>query len=271
MNGWPLRSAQSRSELLGRRTLIYRNLASTNDTAMKLAQLGTSEGTVIVSERQSAGRGRKRRPWLSPVGGLWATLILHPPADENIGVLPLICGTAVARAIHDISGLGVKLKWPNDLLVGKQKLGGILTETCYLGSKLNAAIVGLGINVQNSASNFPAELKGTAISLHDLGIETEPMDILRGVIEHLEPRYQLFKDGYVTPLLREWRSLSSTLGQEVSVAVGNTILLGKATGIHSDGTLVVTMACGSTLSVSSADAVIAEVEQNSESSENGGS
>lgn len=223
---------------------------------------------MVVSEMQSAGRGRKRRPWFSPVGGLWATLILHPPADENIGVLPLICGTAAARAVGDISGLGVKLKWPNDLLVGKRKLGGILSETCYLGSKPNATIVGLGINVRNSTSDLPTELRSTAISLHDLGVETEPMDILRGLIEHLEPRYQLFKDGKVTPLLREWRSLSSTLGRKVSVAVDNTILLGKATGIHSNGTLVVTMASGSTHFVSSAETVIAEVEENSGSCEN---
>jgi BirA family biotin operon repressor/biotin-[acetyl-CoA-carboxylase] ligase len=160
---------------------------STNDVARELAREGAAQGTVVVAEAQTRGRGTKGRSWHSPLGlGLYASFILRPddsPSARSLfPLLPLIVGLAASDAIFDAAGVRAKLKWPNDLVSGKRKLGGILVESATRGEIPKFAVAGIGINVNHEESDFPEELKGTATSLRV--ITGHPVDKER-LLEHL--------------------------------------------------------------------------------------
>lgn len=140
---------------------------STNDWAKKLADSGAPEGTVILADRQTSGRGQKERSFHSPGGvGLYISFILRPAAlpSELMHFTPMT-GVAVCNAVEAVCGLRPRLKWPNDLILGGKKLGGILTELSFDGQQVSYLIVGIGININHAPSDFPAELSSIATSL----------------------------------------------------------------------------------------------------------
>lgn len=150
---------------IGERIHFVQTCTSTNDLAKDMADQGAQEGSVILAEEQTAGKGRYRRPWYSSRGmGLYVSVLLRPPRSE-ISLLTLVAGLAVAEALYDVLEIKVCLKWPNDLLWEGKKLGGILSEGSFQGHKLNYVIVGIGLNVNQREEDFPADIKETATSL----------------------------------------------------------------------------------------------------------
>lgn len=138
---------------------------STNDAAKTLAQEGAAEGTVLVAEEQTSGRGTKGRSWFSPPEkGLYVSIILRPE-KSSLPLLPLAAGLACADAVRESTGAEIRLKWPNDLVWERKKLGGILCESSFSGEDLNYAVVGIGLNVNHEESDFPDSIRGTATSL----------------------------------------------------------------------------------------------------------
>ena len=145
---------------LGRRVLFFHTTASTNDVALALAAQGDCEGTIVLADQQTAGRGRLGRAWHSPAGnGLYVSLVLRPARVP--GLLTLAAGVALAEAVEAVTALPPDIKWPNDLLVGRRKLAGILAETA--SGDVPQVVIGYGINV--GRQSFPPDLSGRATSL----------------------------------------------------------------------------------------------------------
>ena len=149
---------------LGRNLRMEAQTASTNDIAKQLAGDGAPDGTVVLADQQFRGRGRQGRSFASPAGvGLYMSLLLRPQvAISCLPQLTLLAAVATAEAIEEVSFLPVELKWPNDILIGKKKAGGILTESFLQANQSPVAVVGIGINVNTTLEQFPAELRGAS-------------------------------------------------------------------------------------------------------------
>ncbi|MCX6009508.1 MAG: biotin--[acetyl-CoA-carboxylase] ligase, partial [Chloroflexi bacterium] len=156
------------TKFVGRQLYYYNRLSTTMETAKELAKKGTAEGTVIIADTQTAGRGRLGRAWLSPEGSLAMSLILKPSLD-NLPQLVMIASLAVVRTIKKVAGIEAQIKWPNDILIKGKKICGILIENEVKGDRVNFAIIGIGINVNFDPLSFP-EISDIATSLsHELG------------------------------------------------------------------------------------------------------
>ena len=215
------------------RIIRLTEVSSTNDYAREIAE-DVPEGTVVVARRQRSGRGRKGRNWISPEGGLWATVVLKPRSSpEHVTKLVFVGALAVVDALSNY-GIRGEIKWPNDVLVDGRKIAGILSE-CKLNS---FALLGIGLNVNNS---IPEELRGSATSMREiLGRELEVEEVLNSLLTSLSYWYSLFKGGRHKEILDAVRSRSAVLGREVVILEdGREILRGYAVGIDESGALLV--------------------------------
>ncbi len=229
------------THVLGTEISCYREVTSTQSIAKSMAAQGAREGTVIVAETQSGGRGRVARSWVSPVGGIYFSVILRPDIKPAEALqLPLIAGIAVARAIDKLTGLKPKLKWPNDIIVNDLKTGGILTEMSAEVDRLEWVIIGIGLNVNTPQESFPSEVKGTAVSLMEAGGKHVPrVKLLQYILAELEALYDDFSKSGFELLREQWKALSNTIGAEVNISSSTEQLVGRAIDIDSDGALIV--------------------------------
>jgi BirA family biotin operon repressor/biotin-[acetyl-CoA-carboxylase] ligase len=239
-----LRGSEAR---IGRRVLCHREVTSTNAVAAELAASGEREGTVVLAERQTAGRGRFGRAWASPPGlGLWFSTILRPPIPvAGAPVLTQVAAVAVAEGIEEVAGpLPGGIKWPNDLLLAGRKVAGILTE--LLARAEGAAIIlGVGVNVNQGPGDFPAALGGKAGSVAMAAGRTVPRaDLLRALLQRLDGRYREFLTTGPGPALVEARRRSLTLGQAVRAREGVEEVTGRAIRLEADGALAVQLPDG---------------------------
>ncbi len=242
--------------LIGQTVFYWRSVGSTNEEARRLAGRGAPEGTLVLADHQTAGRGRLGRRWEAPPGSsLLVSVILRPHlAAPQIHRLTMIAGLAMAEAIEAETGLSVTLKWPNDLLIGEAKVGGILAEAALVGDRVEYAVVGLGLNVNLDPAQLPGPLLVTATSLSQaLGRRVARRPLLQTFLRALERRYRQLQAG-VSPH-QEWVSRLAMLGQPVVVAVGEEVLEGLAEGVDEDGALLLRLADGSLRVVVAGDVV----------------
>lgn len=217
----------------GQRVFSFAELSSTNDEARRLAAEGAGEGTLVIAERQTAGRGRRGRIWYSPPGtGLWCSLVLRPPASLAPPLVALLLGLAIARGIRACCGVPALLKWPNDVLIAGGKVAGILCEAGPGG-----LVAGFGVDVNQEG--FPPELPA-ATSIHmQTGCFTDRATLLRAVLEEAEGLYLEACDRGPMQLIAAAIPLLSTLGQQVEVQLEGETLRGLACGLEADGALQV--------------------------------
>ncbi len=195
----------------------------------------TAEGTVVIAGEQTAGKGRTKRVWLSPGGSIAFSVVLYPEAYQ-LPYLIMIVAIATARSIEAVTGLETQLKWPNDVLINRRKVCGILIENEWLGNKVAWAVIGIGINVNIRMEDFP-EVAATATSLYDeVGKELSRVEIIRCVLAEMDNLYLSLGDGEL--IYQEWRHRLITLGQKVQVASGGTMLEGMAEDVARDGSLL---------------------------------
>jgi len=232
--------------------IFHRELPSTQEVARKLALEGAGEGTVVLAEKQTAGRGRVGRNWVSPPGGLYLSLLLRPQLKPPETLrLPLLAGVAVARTIRKVSGLEPRLKWPNDVLLGAKKVAGILCELGAETDRVNYVILGLGVNVNN---DLPEELLELATSLKkELGREIPRADLIQLLLSELESLYRRLMEEGFEPISQAWKKLSSTLGLPVMVSSLGQVLEGEAVDIDRDGALILRRFDGGLLRVVAGD------------------
>ena len=232
----------------------FETLPSTNDLAKELASREAPEGSLVVAECQSQGRGRLGREWDSPPGvGLYASLLLRPPLPPTeMPQITLTTAVAVVRAIRRATGVAPGIKWPNDLLVEGKKVGGILTEMETESDRIRYLVVGLGLNVNNR--EFPPPLNRTATSLALVaGSSFNRPGILRAWLEEFEALYDLFLHQDFGVILQEWREYNVTLGQMVTVRQGPREISGLAVEVAGDGALLVQQRTGEVIRVTSGE------------------
>lgn len=201
---------------------------STNQVALDLARDGAPNGVVIVADHQTAGRGRLGRSWQAPAGASLLVSIVFRPAPSQA---TMAVGVAAAEACHEVAGVDVQLKWPNDLLLEGRKLGGILAESIVSGSTLDVVVVGLGLNV-NWPVERPADIADIAIALSDVtGRHVDRRDLLDAILARISPDRPTLLDDY--------RSRCATLGREVRVELATETFTGTAVDVDGSGRLLV--------------------------------
>ncbi len=224
----------------GNRIHCYDCVESTNTLAKQMASNGAPEGTVVIAAQQTGGRGRLGRSFSSPEGlGLYLSVILRPGCKaEKLMHLTCAAGLAARDAVADATGLQPGIKWANDLVVGKRKLGGILTELGFAGGEVSWAVVGVGINCRQERCHFPEALRAMATSvLLETGMALEPAALAAALLPRLEQMSRaLLSPG---PIMARYREHCVTLGQEISIHRGEEIFHGKALGIDDQGGLQV--------------------------------
>ncbi len=229
-----------RTRYVGQFLHVYAQVGSTQDIARTLAEQGAPEGTVVVAEVQTAGRGRLGRTWVSPKGGLYLSVLLRPiVGPHEVPKLSLVGAVAAARAVERTCGLPVGLRWPNDLVVNRKKVGGVLAEA---GPDAWWVVLGIGLNVNIPTSVLPEG----ATSLEAEGRKPVDLEALFcAVCVELELAYELFRGEGFSTLLRWWRDRSTTLGRRVRVHVPSGTYEGLAEDVDEDGALLLRLPDGS--------------------------
>ena len=228
---------------LGRPLHLFAELASTNTTASRLAGSGAPHGTAVLAETQTAGKGRLGRQWTSPPHlNIYCSLILkEPKLSRHVSWIPLVTGLTMVEAIHRACGIGILLKWPNDLFHIEKKIGGILCESMSQGSRITTCVVGFGLNVNCRETDFPEELRSLATSCHQAtGRFHDRNGLIADIFNQLENWYDCVISEQLEHARKSYEASCVTLGKEVEIAclTGQTIR-GTATAIGQDGALLV--------------------------------
>jgi BirA family biotin operon repressor/biotin-[acetyl-CoA-carboxylase] ligase len=228
---------------LGCQRIDLESCASTNDEAARYARAGASHGTIIIAERQEAGRGREGRAWASPSGGLYLSAVMRPPLPlADVPAITLAIGIAVCDAARAF-GAAAALKWPNDVLVGDKKLAGVLVETQSQGGRLDSVIVGIGVNLEI----VPESVAARATALH---VEREVF------LTELVARLELWVDRYVAcgldSIIPSWQQRMAP-GLSARAMIDGAALCGELAGIDLDGALLLRDDTGTVHRVRSGD------------------
>jgi len=231
--GWDLKTRR-----IGRRIYAYDATDSTMDIAHRLAGAGEPEGSVVVAERQSRGRGRLGRSWLSPKGkGIYISVILRPTVQlQTVPLVTLMAAVAAARAVERETGLRPGIKWPNDLMLGGKKIAGILTE---LNAELNRAryvIIGIGMNVNTPKTQLPARATSLA---EEKGGRLDRVSLARALLVEVDRAYAEFLSEGFDGILEAWRGFASFLGRRIRVVAEGRTVDGQAVDVDSNGALLV--------------------------------
>ena len=218
----------------------FEAIGSTSDALKERGRAGAPEWTVVLADRQTAGRGRQGHVWISPPGNLYLSVLLRPSLPLGATtVLPLATGLAVAQALED-QGLAARLKWPNDVLSEDRKLAGVLTEAASGPTGLEAVVLGIGVNVNLDPRDLPPELRESATSLAaETGRPGDPVAVAGAVLARLTLCYHALVREGAGPVLAEWRSRSVPWwGRAVEVRSAGQVVRGVARGLDERGALL---------------------------------
>ncbi|HXX56552.1 MAG TPA: biotin--[acetyl-CoA-carboxylase] ligase [Thermodesulfovibrionales bacterium] len=244
---------------IGRNLVVLRTVVSTNTFAMELGGTGAPHGTVVIAESQTKGKGRLGRTWASLSGtNIYMSLILRPGITSgNATFLTMAASIACARALREGTALPITIKWPNDLMIGNKKVGGILTEIKSAGERIIFAVIGIGINANADGDAFPPELRDTATSLKIEASREQQKDVLvAGILNEMACWYDALMGDERKVMLDEWRRLSSTLGKTVRVTTGAEVLTGTAEDIDEHGMLLLKVRTGEIRTIHTGDLTI---------------
>ncbi|WP_054957613.1 biotin--[acetyl-CoA-carboxylase] ligase [Paenibacillus dakarensis] len=258
-------AACTKGRLFGQRIEVLPSTVSTQEDARKLAEAGAPEGTVVLAEEQTGGRGRMGKKFYSPFGkGIWMSLVLRPTQPLHLTQqLTLLTGVAVRRAILKATGVDTGIKWPNDLLIDGKKVCGILLESATEDDTVRYCIAGIGISVNLREDDYPDDLKQVASSLRMAsGSNLNRNELICSILDELETLYDLYNDQGFEPIASLWESASVTLDREVSVHSSMGVLTGVAAGLHPSGALLVKNNTGELIPVFSGDIRLASSHEN---------
>lgn len=236
---------------------------STNNEAKRWAQQGAPHGSLFVADEQTGGKGRLGRVWKSPAGtGLWFSVLLRPKAEpEQVTGLTLTAGLSVAKAIQKLTGCKAQIKWPNDVVIGSQKVCGILTEMAAEMESVEYVIPGIGVNV--NTESFPEEIAFKATSLYlSTGKKWSRAELLGAILQEMECLLDRQEQGGVQAILEEYRENCVTIGRKVSTQRGNIRLSGIAEDVTEGGELVVRQSNGSQLVINSGEVSVQGIYEN---------
>ena len=227
---------------LGQKEIVYLHQAdSTNTRAKELAMKGAPEGTLVLAETQTMGRGRKGRAWHSPQGsGIYASLILRPALPPGEApMITLVTAVAVCEAILKTTELTPTIKWPNDILINGKKIAGILTELTMEMDAVDFIIVGVGLNVNAGKDAFSEGLAHIATSMViETGAQFNRASLLREYLRQMECHYDEFMSTGFAPIVRRWKELSDIIGRQVAVNMIRKSHMGVVVDVDNQGMLI---------------------------------
>lgn len=235
------------TEVLGKEILCFRKVFSTNSIAKFLANHDAKEGITLISEIQTNARGRLGKKWEAPEGGVWMSMILRPNVPPaRIGLVTLTTGVAIAKAIKSL-GVDAKIKWPNDVLIHGNKISGVLTEVNATFNEIDWIVVGIGIDSNLKLEDFPEDIRlGTTTLTEELPSKVNENELIAIFLNEFEKAYNLYKQGEIETILKEWRDLSDTIGKYVNITqTGGRITQGYVVGINNEGNLIIEKQDGS--------------------------
>ena len=231
------------TEFLGKRVYYFDTIDTTQNFAIKIASNGDENGTIIISKKQTGGRGRMKRKWKSPVGGIWMSIIIHPKFDISyITLVPIATSLALCIAIEKILKIKPELKWPNDVTLKGKKVAGILVDTSIVSNEIENMVLGIGINFKIKPNEIANTMKKTP---NFYGVATltkkneKALPLIQQFLYELENILQLISSSYIKKITSEWTKRSSTIGRNVSIVTNDGKLNGKAIKIDSDGALII--------------------------------
>ncbi len=236
-----LQSRHKKGQTIGNTIHVLAQTTSTNDEVSQAALENHPEGLVVFAECQSAGRGRMGRRWSSPTGrGLWFSVLLRPSlAPSECTQLTAASANALVRAIQSVTGITPEIKWPNDLLINGKKVAGILTEMSAELENVRSVILGIGIDVNQTASEFPADLRSIATSLKlATGKSVSRANLAEALLRELDHEYARILAGDFTAVAEEWANHCTTLGKLATIDMGTRRVRGRAEALDENGALL---------------------------------
>jgi BirA family transcriptional regulator, biotin operon repressor / biotin---[acetyl-CoA-carboxylase] ligase len=245
-----------KTAILGQHIHYEETVESTQKIALRLSLEGVPEGTAVISEEQTGGRGRLGRQFYSPkYTGVWMSIILRPTLPpQKAPQLTLITAVAVVQAIEEVTGLNPQIKWPNDILIDGKKVTGILTEMQAESDRIDSVIIGIGLNVNQEKEDYPEELRSIATSLFiESGKKINRAELTRELLLKLEKLYLLYLEEGFYPIKLLWESYAVSIGKTITARMLNGSLRGKAMGITDDGVLLMEDVAGKIHQIYSAD------------------
>ena len=232
-----------RTKLLGKRVYYFKTIDSTQAFAIKIAANKIENGTVVMSKRQSEGRGRLKRKWESPNGGIWMSIIIHPKFDINhIMLMPIATSLALCLAIEKILKIKPELKWPNDLTVHGKKVAGILLDSSIQSNNIEYLVLGIGINFKIKQKNLENKLKKQP---NFYGVKTltkkneRPITLVKEFLYELENILQMINSDQNKKIVSLWTKRSSTIGKKIAYMTNNGKKIGKVIKMDNDGALII--------------------------------
>jgi BirA family transcriptional regulator, biotin operon repressor / biotin---[acetyl-CoA-carboxylase] ligase len=233
------------TQIFGKKIFTYDSLDSTNACAKTLAGTGAEEGTVVITEYQTAGRGRLGRTWQAESGSnLLFSIIIRPTLEINkLGLLPFFAAAAVALALESMTGERCECKWPNDILLSGKKCCGILLESSFQHNVLDYAVIGIGVNVNQKV--FGEDIRERATSLcQECGKQFDRRRVFQQIITSLESFYSDVKIGNFENTLNEWKARTTIFGKQITLTQAGEHLCGRAITLSADGGLVLATSSG---------------------------
>ena len=228
-------------KVIGRDIRVFEQTTSTNDVIEKLARDGVKEGAVVFAESHTKGRGRLGRKWISPGRkGLWFSVLLRPDLrPQETTQLTVASVTALRRAIQSETGLHPEIKWPNDIVIGGKKVAGILTELSAELDRVRHVILGIGVDVNLVAGEFPPELRKLATSLKiESGRAISRAELATAILRELDADYARICGGGFAEVADEWQEHCKTIGRQVTIQIGERRIRGRAESLDDDGALL---------------------------------
>ena len=247
------------TKTIGKELYLFKEVMSTNTVAKFLSENDVSNGTVIISEKQSGAKGRLGKSWESPLGGIWLSLVVKPNVDHSkIPMITLATGVAVVKTLERIGIENAEIKWPNDVMINDKKVCGILTEAITKFNSIESVIIGVGIDANFNVNVLSEELQeGTTTLDIELGHRVNENEIIRFFLEEFERIGILFEEGGFERILKEWRKYSYSIGKIVEVREPfSKSYDGYVLGISREGALVVEKIDGTLEKVISGECII---------------
>ena len=231
------------TEFLGERIYYFNTIDTTQNFAMKIASKKNENGSIVISKKQTGGRGRMKRKWKSPVGGIWMSIIVHPKFDVTYTTLiPIAASLALCIAIEKTLKINTKLKWPNDITLKGKKVAGVLTDASITSNHIESVVLGIGINFKINPNELESSIKKTPnfYGVTTLVKKNESMvPLIKQFLYELENVLKLINSAQIKKIRNEWTKRSSTIGKNISIVTNDGHIRGRALKIDNDGGLVI--------------------------------
>jgi BirA family biotin operon repressor/biotin-[acetyl-CoA-carboxylase] ligase len=238
-------TAGLKTKIFGKKVYYFDSIDSTQNQAMKMALDDENNGTVVIAEKQTNGKGRLGRKWISPRGGIWLSIILRPKFDISVITLfPIASALALSDAIEKTLNIKSEVKWPNDITIKGKKVAGMLVDASIESNKIENLVLGVGINFDVDVKQIEKILKETpnfygVASLSEQNNTIKPILLVQSFLVELEHMYNLLNAKESKKIIREWTKKSSTIGKDIEISTDEGKIKGKAIKIDHDGSLVI--------------------------------